>query len=181
MHSWRVLILPFPGKLKLYNQYDFSEPWDSQDNLKLLRWRPQAFGLHGGDNKGTHTNYLAVLGPRTMWPFEETVTFDLVTDGPSGTIHFVENVGSNIQWTEPRDLNLDTMPMTLVNDPSDGISSWFQPPGAVTADGTMISLDVNIPARELREMLLINDGQGAAVSVRTLQDGRSRPMKSGRD
>ena len=109
------------------------------------------------------------------------MTFDLVTDGPSGTIHFVENVGSNIQWTEPRDLNLDTMPMTLVNDPADGISSWFQPPGAVTADGTMISLDVNIPARELREMLLINDGQGAAVSVRTLQDGRSRPMKSGRD
>ena len=71
--------------------------------------------------------------------------------------------------------------MTLVNDPADGISSWFQPPGAVTADGSVISLDVSIPASELRGMLLINDGQGAAASVGTLQDGRSRPIKSGRD
>ncbi|MEO2018211.1 MAG: DUF1559 domain-containing protein [Fuerstiella sp.] len=181
MHSWRVLILPFIEESEIYNQYDFSEPWDSQKNLKLLKQRPQTFRLHGGDNKGTHTNYLAVVGPRTMWPFEKTVTYDSVTDGRSETIHFVENVGSNIQWTEPRDLNLETMSMTLVNDPADGISSWLQPPGAATVAGQVISLDVNVPASELRGMLLINDGQGAGESVTALPDGRSRPIKSGRD
>ena len=27
-HSWRVLILPYIAKEELYNEYNFSEPWN---------------------------------------------------------------------------------------------------------------------------------------------------------
>ncbi|HEV3023824.1 MAG TPA: DUF1559 domain-containing protein, partial [Pirellulales bacterium] len=32
MHSWRVLILPFIEQQPLYDQYDFSEPWNGPHN-----------------------------------------------------------------------------------------------------------------------------------------------------
>lgn len=34
MHSWRVL-LPYLEQEALYDQYDFSEPWDGPNNRKL--------------------------------------------------------------------------------------------------------------------------------------------------
>src|SRR5437016_5175694 len=34
-HSWRVLILPFIEQQRLYNEYNFDEPWDGPNNRKL--------------------------------------------------------------------------------------------------------------------------------------------------
>src|SRR5262245_66359 len=36
MHSWRVLILPDLDQQALYNDYNFSEPWDGPNNSRLL-------------------------------------------------------------------------------------------------------------------------------------------------
>ena len=35
MHSWRVLILPYLDQQQLYDQYDFSEPWNGPNNQQL--------------------------------------------------------------------------------------------------------------------------------------------------
>ncbi len=40
MHSWRMLIMPFMEQSTLYNQYDFSEPWNGPNNIKLLDSMP---------------------------------------------------------------------------------------------------------------------------------------------
>lgn len=41
MHSWRVLILPYlDGGGFVYDQYDFGEPWDGPNNIKLLDHMP---------------------------------------------------------------------------------------------------------------------------------------------
>ena len=180
MHSWRVLVLPFLSDhyaSQTYDAYDFSEPWNGPNNSLLIGKRPPVFGLYGGDNEGSHTNYLAVVGKDTVWPFAESASYKDVRDGTSNTIMFVENVGSGIAWTEPRDLNIDTMSMTIDDDPADGISSWLQPPGVAMADGSMRALDLAMTASELRSMLVKNDGQGVGGKATEMQDGRNRPMR----
>ena len=34
--SWRVLVLPYVEEEALYKQYHFDEPWDSENNKKLI-------------------------------------------------------------------------------------------------------------------------------------------------
>jgi hypothetical protein len=43
LHSWRVLLLemmPNPEAQRLYEQYDFDQPWDSPKNLGLAKQMP---------------------------------------------------------------------------------------------------------------------------------------------
>lgn len=176
MHSWRVLVLPFLDGRTLYDQYDFSEPWDGPNNSRLIEKRPRVFGLHGGDNEGSYTNYLAVVGAETVWPFAESTSYNDVMDGPSQTIMFVENVGSDITWTEPGDLDIATMSMDIQNNPTDGISSWLQPPGVAMVDGSVRALDLATTAADLRGMLIRNDGIGLGGATVEMQDGRNRPL-----
>lgn len=178
VHSWRVLLLPFLEQRNLYEQYNFSEPWNSVNNLKLVKQRPNVFGLHGGNNEGSHTNYLAVWGADTVWPFDKCRTFDSISDGSSNTLSIVENVGSGILWTEPRDLNLATMNLSLAGSPPDGISSWLDPPAVVTADGSVMKLDMKMTESDLKGMLVINDGKGVPNLAEQIPDGRDRPARA---
>jgi hypothetical protein len=62
-HSWRVLLLPYLGHWDLFDQYDFSQPWDSAKNLRLLDKMPTDF--HDpiyGEKPGHFTHYAALLG-----------------------------------------------------------------------------------------------------------------------
>ena len=62
-HSWRVLLLPYLGHRDLFDQYDFSQPWDSPKNLRLLDRMPAVF--HDpiyGEELGHFTHYAAVVG-----------------------------------------------------------------------------------------------------------------------
>ena len=73
MHSWRVLLLPFLDGQPLYDEYDFSEPWNGPNNSKLASRRPATFLLHGiKDPGGTMTNYLAVVGAGTAWQVDDS-------------------------------------------------------------------------------------------------------------
>ena len=40
LHSWRVLILPYIEQQRLYDQYDFDEPWDGPNNSQLHGMMP---------------------------------------------------------------------------------------------------------------------------------------------
>ena len=65
MHSWRVLILPFFEDEKvqrLYEQYDLSQPWDSDVNRKLLQQRPFVYDCPGSDMRGSVTAFAAMVG-----------------------------------------------------------------------------------------------------------------------
>ncbi len=41
--SWRVDILPFLGQEALFAQYKQNEPWDSENNKKVLAQMPDVF------------------------------------------------------------------------------------------------------------------------------------------
>ena len=67
MHSCRVLILPFLGdeEKRLYDQYDFNEPWNGPKNSQLAVRMPHVFRCPSDPDDVTETNYLAVVGPET--------------------------------------------------------------------------------------------------------------------
>ena len=62
-HSWRVLLLPCLGHRDLFDEYDFSQPWDSAKNLRLLDKMPAVYHdpIYGND-LGHFTHYAALVG-----------------------------------------------------------------------------------------------------------------------
>lgn len=153
MHSWRVLILPFVGDRELYERYDFSEPWDGPNNRKLIVQMPSFYVFPGDDTAGaTATNYLAVVGPETVWTGDQSIRFEDIGD-LSNTIMFIENRGSGIRWTEPRDLAFQTMEFSLEADSPNGISSKFDSPAIALVDGHVSQLDRLVPPATVRAML----------------------------
>ncbi len=126
MHSWRVLILPYLGddEKKLYSQYDFDEPWDSQDNQFLQYQMPDVYGCPSDTyNFGGETSYMMLIGPETISGGAGTTCKEEITDDKDRTILLVETSGGIVQWLEPADL--DTTGLSFqVNDPTaDGIQS----------------------------------------------------------
>jgi hypothetical protein len=178
MHSWRVLLLPYLDRNELYEQYDFSEPWDGPSNSRLLDQRPQTYGLHDrNDEPGSLTNYLVVIGPETLWPGSSPA------DEPFGSqkILIVENVGADVAWTEPRDLFLDTMSFDLAASAPNGVSSRYLPAAVALGDGSIRKLPPErISPDELRALLTGHTGLNAALASPHLQlnDGRERPLKT---
>ncbi|NND99384.1 MAG: DUF1559 domain-containing protein, partial [Pirellulaceae bacterium] len=125
MHSWRVLLLPFLEQQALYKRYDFSQPWNSPANSMLAGEMPSVYALRSEYTEGsTVTNYLAVVGPNTLWPGTKVRNESDVTDPRSSVISVVENVGQDVHWMEPRDLNVETMDFS-VPSPA-GLSSTYE-------------------------------------------------------
>jgi hypothetical protein len=70
-HSWRVLILPNIDQADLYKEYDFNQPWNSAQNLKLIDKMPDVYRDPAyGDERSSFTHYAALVGPGTVFPPE---------------------------------------------------------------------------------------------------------------
>jgi hypothetical protein len=122
MHSWRVLILPFLGAEGLYEDYDFSEPWNGPQNRRLLDRIPEVYVCPSQEAQveSSHaTSYVAVVG-------RETVIGDSEGRARYETAARIASVGmvvefntDEVAWTEPRDLNLDSAVAVLSSDDPD--------------------------------------------------------------
>ena len=66
MESLRVLLFPSLGHRDLFDQYDFSQPWDRAKNLRLLDRMPAVYHdpIHG-DKPGRFTHYAVLVGRPT--------------------------------------------------------------------------------------------------------------------
>ena len=175
-HSWRVLILPFIEQDNLFKRYKMDEPWDGPNNRQLADLRPKVFALHGAEKQdATITNYLAIVGKDTMWPPDGKRTRFDITGGTSNTILIAENLGRNVHWMEPRDLDIETMSFAF-NHPH-GLSSWHDYPAAVMADDSVRGFHDGYTPESLRAMLTITRKEAVAdPAVRPLEDGRLRPI-----
>ena len=178
MHSWRVLILPYIEQQELYKEYRFDEPWDGPNNRQLAHRMPKIYALHGDHKPGrTITNYLAVVGPNTVWRPGKPMTVKDVKDGVSNTIMIAENRGRDVHWMEPRDLEFDNMDWTI-NSPN-GISSKYDAPAAVFLDCSVRRLSPKLAPTALQALFTIDghepigpDGE----SGEPMRDGRDRPV-----
>jgi prepilin-type processing-associated H-X9-DG protein len=108
MHSWRVLIHPFLVASPLYDQYSFAEPWNGPNNAKLLGQFNFPFTCHSNGKPG-YTNYVAIVGPGTIWPDGKQTAISDILDGTSNTLMVVEIADSDILWMEPRDLPVEEL------------------------------------------------------------------------
>ncbi len=150
MHSWRIAIGPYISSSRLYDQYDYKQPWNSPKNLALTAqwpWWGHDFTCPS-TNQPTgsgFTNYVMVVGQ------------DRVGSGRKEAIIVVEIADSDIHWTEPRDLNFDEMSFTINDKTKPSISS-HHPHGAmvVYADGSVQFLDESTDPDELRKLLTEN-------------------------
>lgn len=179
MHSWRVLLLPFLERNDVYKQYRFDEPWDGPNNRQLADQMPSVYALHGCEKPdNVTTNYLRVVGDTTASPSNRVIHDRDVTDGTVGTLFIVENVDAGIHWMEPRDLILESMSFTVGN--SNGISSWLEPPAAVTLAGIVETIPIDTPDNILRGLLTIAGNETeAAKFLSVIDDGRKRPQRKG--
>ena len=103
MHSWRVLILPFLEQGNLYAKYRFDEPWDGPNNRQLLESIPPMYSCPAQTNS-PYTDYVAVVGPDTVWPGATSRKLTDIADPQDQTLLFVESAEPRILWMEPRDL-----------------------------------------------------------------------------
>lgn len=139
MHSWRVLILPYCGESNLYQQYDFTQPWDSPQNLRMARRMPEIFACPADPDAKSNreTSYMVVYGPGTAFPgLNQTTSMQDLTDGSSNTALVFETSTKAVSWTKPEDLDATRLSF-LVNDGSkNGLGSGHEGGMHVlTADG----------------------------------------------
>lgn len=137
MHSWRVLILPYIEERTLYEAYNFDEPWDGPNNIKLHSKIPKIFQcpsrLANPPNLFEETSYMAVVGEQTMWPGAVGRKVEEMHVGLSSTILLVEVHNSGVHWMEPRDLELETMSAVINSGPAGRTISSGHGGGAVVA------------------------------------------------
>jgi len=159
MHSWRTLILPYFEEDALYAAYNFDEPWNGTNNRKLAEYIPEVFRCPA-DKDGEYTNFLAVVGPHTMWRGSEPITFDAIPDEGSRTIAVVEVADSGIHWMEPRDLHVAQMAPGINPPAGQGISSNHRGgANVVFADGSVRFLRNDTPLEALEAMLRVDGGE----------------------
>jgi type II secretory pathway pseudopilin PulG len=160
LHSWRVLILPFLSQESLYASYRMDEPWDGPNNRRLIEQRPTIFDCPSRRAGRGLTSYVAIVGPGTAFPGPGTTKLGDIHDGPGRTILVAEVSNVDIAWTEPRDLDAETMSW-IIDDPSrPSISSPHGAgPAVVFADYTYRRLGTYHPPDELKAMTTINGGE----------------------
>jgi hypothetical protein len=123
-HSWRVLILPYLGEMRLYNRYDFTQPWDSPKNRVLIDQMPSVYrDPQNGEATDSTTHYAALVGEKTAFPPQGSritiakgaASGDLfkgvpllrVTDGTSNTMAIAPvDPARKIPWTKPEDITV---------------------------------------------------------------------------
>jgi prepilin-type processing-associated H-X9-DG protein len=161
MHSWRVLILPFLGEQVLYERYNFDQPWDSPDNQALASQIPQIYRCpEDPAGRSSDTSYLMIVGPRTFSTVTGPRRLGEFPDGAVKTLMLVETLGSGINWTEPRDLQVEQMSFQI-NAPVGKALSSNHPGGAHAAmcDGSVLFLSEWTTAEQVRAMTTIDGGE----------------------
>jgi Protein of unknown function (DUF1559) len=155
MHSWRVLLLPFLEQQALYDQYDFREPWDGPNNVKLLSQMPGCYVCPSSPPLyRKRTTYTVITGPGTMFPGTAPVKFADVTDELSATLMVVETANVNIPWTAPWDLDVGTMSFKVNDEKVPGLSSRHHRAVSVAfADGSVRDLPAGINGKTLRALV----------------------------
>lgn len=181
MHSWRVLILPFLGHRALYDQYDFSQPWDSSHNLALAGMIPDVYRCPDDPTGGNETSYLMIVGPGTFSTVTGPRQLGEFPDGAVNTLMLVETFHSGIRWTQPRDLDARQASFEI-NDPAGGIIRSRHPGGvnAAMCDGSVQFLSQWTAVEDVRAMTTIDGGEvfdpDRAVGENDGEDERLTPV-----
>lgn len=174
--SWRVELLPFLEQPQLRKRYENDQTWDAPANEAVARTPEHPYVcpnnlIRTDERNRSYTAFLACTGSSAFFPTPTAGAgrarrFDDIRDGISNTAMLVEACGQNVVWTEPRDLDVDTVPLG-VNLPgvrrgeSAGLLSSHDPSGAaiLLGDGATKRLSADTDLKVLKAMLTIDGGE----------------------
>jgi prepilin-type processing-associated H-X9-DG protein len=153
--SWRVAILPFIEQDNLYRQFKLDEPWDSENNKKLIPLMPKIYASPGVEVEKGRTFYQCFTGPMAMQPGMSLVA---IPDGTSNTLMVVEG-GDPVIWTKPDDIPYDAKkPLPKLGGVfDDGFNALF-------CDGSVRFLKKTLKEDVLRALITANGGE--AIDLR---------------
>lgn len=176
-HSWRVAILPFLDQESLYKQYDFTEPWDSPKNRKVLGQMPDVYRDGADAGAGHFTSYFVPTGPGTLFPPDGKGTpLNDVTDGTSNTVALVE-AKREVPWTKPEDIPVnsafDAPPPEFGGFSPDGFNAGF-------ADGSVRFLAKTIHPAVLKAVLTKSGGEVLSSDALIPPDATKAPRPATR-
>lgn len=174
LHSWRTLLLPYLDATSAYEKLRLDEPWDSPHNISVestISTRTKDYFACPKDpvfrqSKWFDTNYFAVIGPRTMWSVDGSLSPDDVVDGAQRTICVIEVTGAGVHWMEPRDMHFDRLSFEVNGLSNHGLSSHHGSDSRTkqsgvchvgVLNGLALALPVSISKQQLRELLMIDD------------------------
>ena len=160
MHSWRVLLLPMLEQKPLYDRYRFDEPWDSPHNRSLAREMPEVFRCPSAPAGSRMTHYVAVVGPKTMFPGQSGVRIRDIRDGAAGTLLIVEAPKEPVHWMKPGDISPEQFLQQMAEARIDGglhrVGSHV-----VLADGSVRLLSADVGRDAIQRALTRNANDGA--------------------
>jgi prepilin-type processing-associated H-X9-DG protein len=110
LFSWLVEILPNMEYGTLYDALKKDEPWNSPHNAKLLsKLRISEFVCPSvrQEEKDFSTNYVAIIGPGTIWHSDGPVSINDLPNSLSNLVAAVECVDSGKHWAEPYSLTVE--------------------------------------------------------------------------
>jgi hypothetical protein len=120
IHSWRALLMPFIGAYSWRRTYSLKEPWDGPNNAKLGLRACSGFQCRSRrDSSWSTVDYVAVVGPDTMWPGRERVGMA----GNKDTILLIEMPDSDYRFLEPRSPTVEEFMAKITSPTGKGIRS----------------------------------------------------------
>ncbi len=161
--SWRVAILPYIEQDNLYQEFKLDEPWDSENNKKLISKMPKIFAPARSDTFG-YTFYRSFSGKDTVMPpptqaltAGKTVVgpkLSNIPDGASNTF-LVAEAYDPVIWTKP-----DELAFTPGSPPKLGGGVFSTGFCALMADCSAAKfVPMDIPAADLSSLIQTNDGK----------------------
>ncbi len=143
--------------MRLYDEFNKDEPWDSEHNKKLIAKMPPEYISPNSKAGQGMTNYLTVRGEKTVFPGKQGVRVQDITDGTSHTIALVEASDEKaVIWTKPDDFEYSE------EDPIKGLVGLH--PNVFLAgfvDGSIQTLPASINPQDLKAFFTRNGGEPA--------------------
>jgi len=160
--SWRVALLPDLGEESLYKQFKLNEPWDSENNRKLIAQMPRVFAPPGLDTHG-YTYYRSFSGGGAVLTSTGAAakagepihgySIQKITDGTSNTLLAAE-ANEPVIWTKPDDL-----PFSPGKPPKLGGSVFADGFNGLLCDGSVRFIkNGSIDEKTLSNLIQTNDG-----------------------
>ncbi len=154
--SWRIALLPYLDQKKLAERYDTTQAWDSPSNSVLQKTLVRDYSCSSRpsqlDSEGRFlTAYIVPTLTGMIFDSTTGTRFSDIPDGTSNTFLAMEACGTEIIWTEPRDVDSSNA-ASAVNGPGPRkgqagsmISSWHSNGAHVAfADGSVRFINSDI-------------------------------------